>query len=437
MLSVIRYGKVNVRMKEKLTHNLFLKILALFFAVMLWFIVVIKNDPYKTEVISGVPITVINEEEITGQGIGQRYSVLSPQNGTVSIKVYGQRSKVEKLKADDIQAVVNFGEISSVGAAYISVTEPEGITILSKSPEMMKIDIEPLQERSFEVKINTSGVVADGYIINSRSTSPEFITVTAPESIMQKLARAQVQIDVSGSTDDITETAKIRLYDASGKLVDYERESADIRLSEQTAVVSVETLMTKDVKIEVETAGSVGDDYRFTGMSQSRETVKIKGHKDILSDIDKLVITKESALVELSNLRDSREILVDISQFLPDGTYFVNNDDRFITIFLTIEPVIEKTIMIPFEILDIVNLSEDLVVVHGTETDTDIPVKVRGLEADIGKVTPDMFKPYIDMTDSGPGVNICSVHMSEQMTAADVSLVSSDIKVMVELEYKK
>lgn len=437
MLSVIRYGKVNVRMKEKLTHNLFLKILALFFAVMLWFIVVIKNDPYKTEVISGVPITVINEEEITGQGIGQRYSVLSPQNGTVSIKVYGQRSKVEKLKADDIQAVVNFGEISSVGAAYISVTEPEGITILSKSPEMMKIDIEPLQERSFEVKINTSGVVADGFIINSRSTSPEFITVTAPESVMQKLARAQVQIDVSGSTDDITETAKIRLYDASGKLVDYERESADIRLSEQTAVVSVETLMTKDVKIEVETSGSVGDDYRFTGMSQSRETVKIKGHKDILSAIDKLVITKESELVELSNLRDSREILVDISQFLPDGTYFVNNDDRFITIFITIEPVIEKTIMIPFEILDIVNLSDDLMVVHGTETDTDIPVKVRGLEADIGKVTPDMFKPYIDMTDSGPGVNICSVHMSEQLTAADVSLVSSDIKVMVELEYKK
>ena len=64
-------GKEDVRMKKKLTHNLFLKILSVIFAFALWFIVVIVTDPYKTVTISDVPIKVINEDEITGQGIGQ------------------------------------------------------------------------------------------------------------------------------------------------------------------------------------------------------------------------------------------------------------------------------------------------------------------------------------------------------------------------------
>lgn len=416
-------------MKKKLTHNLFLKILSVLFAFTLWIIVVIVNDPYKTETISGVPITIINEEEITGQGIGQIYSVLSPQNSTVSIKVYGQRSKVDKLKAGDIQAVVDFGQISSVGAAYITVAEPEGITILGKTPEMMKIDIEPLEERTLEVKTNILGKVADGYIVESRTTNPKVITIIGPQSVMQKLARAQVQVDVSGSTDNITETAKIGLYDASGKIVDYERDP-NIRISEKTAVVSIETLMTRDVEIEVETTGEVNENYRITDISQSKDTVKLKGHKDMLSAVDKIVITKESALVDLSNLTDSREVLVDISEFLPEDIEFVNNDDRFITVSLTVEPIVERIITIPFYDLNVLNLADDLEIVFNGETDTEISVKIRGLEADIKEVTADILKPYINMTGCGPGVNTCRVYM---FTPSDVMLVET-VNVMVEVQ---
>ncbi|MBO5227740.1 MAG: hypothetical protein J6B39_01950 [Lachnospiraceae bacterium] len=406
-----------------------MKILSVLFAFMLWIIVVIVNDPYKTETISGVPITIVNEEEITGQGIGQIYSVLSPQNSTVSIKVYGQRSKVDKLKASDIQAVVDFGEISSVGAAYITVAEPEGITILGKTPEMMKIEIEPLEERTFEVKTNILGKVADGFIVESRTTNPKVITITGPQSIMQKLARAQVQIDVSGSTDDITETAKIGLYDASGKIVDYEREP-NIKISEKTAIVSVETLMTKDVEIEIETTGKVDENYRFTGMTQSTNTVKLKGHKDVLSEVDKIVVTKESAVVDLSNLTDSRDVLADISEFLPEGVEFVNKDDRFITVSLTVEPIVERSITIPFEDINILNLADDLEIVFGGDTYMDFDVKIKGLEEDIKTVTVDVLKPYINMTGSSPGVSEYRVYM---FAPADVVLEGT-VNIRVEVE---
>ncbi len=428
MLRDLGYGKVNARMKKKLTHNLFLKILSVLFAAMLWIVVAIATDPYKTVIISDVPITIINEEEITGQGIGQIYSVVSPQNSTVSIKVYGQRSKVESLKASDIEAVVDFSEVSSVGAAYIKVTEPEGITILSKAPEMMKIEIEALEEKTFEVQTKLNGNVADGYMVNTHSTNPETITIIAPESVMQMLARAQVNVDVNQSTEDINTTSKITLYDASGRVVDYER-NKNIDISVKTAEVYVQTLMTKEVLVEVETAGSVDDDHRLTGVSQSTEIVLLKGQTEVLEAVDKIVISKESNLVDLTNLTDSKEIIVDITDFLPEGTAFVNEDDKFITIGLTIEPLVERSFTIQVSALNILNLAEDLEIA-AEETDEEFTIKLRGLEADLNTITVASLRPYINMTGYGQGLNRCRVYMT---LPAGVTLVES-VDVIVDLQ---
>lgn len=427
MLSDLSFGKVNVRMKKKLTHNLFLKILSVIFAFMLWIIVVIVNDPYKTVIISGVPITIINEEEITSQGIGKIYSVVSPQNKTVSIKVYGQRSKVDNLKAEDIQAIVDFSEVSSVGAVYITVAEPEGITILSKTPEMMKIDVEALKERTFEVKTKIVGSVASGYMINSHTIETKEITVIAPESIMQKLASAQVQIDVSGSTDDITETVDIRLYDASGKVIDYKRDP-NIKVSDSTTVVSVETLMTKEVGIEIETAGKVGDNYKLTGMTQNRDTVTLKGHKDVLTYVNNIVISEESRLVDLSNLTTSKEVIVDIRGLLPEGVTFVDDGERFVTVGLTIEPIVEKAFTINLEDINLVNLAEDLEL-DKENSDQSVMINLRGLEKDLNLVDIKAFIPYIDVAECEAGINICRVYLNIPSNAGVTSVGAAIIDI--------
>ena len=415
-------------MKKKLTHNLFLKILSVLFAAMLWIVVAIATDPYKTVIISDVPITIINEEEITGQGIGQIYSVISPQNSTVSIKIYGQRSKVESLKASDIEAVVDFSEVSSVGAAYIKVTEPEGVTILNKTPEMMKIDIEALEEKTFEVQTKLNGNVADGYMVNMHSTNPETITIVAPESVMQMLARAQVNVDVNQSTEDTNTTSKITLYDASGRVVDYERDR-NINISAKTAEVYVQTLMTKEVLVEIETVGNVDANHKLTGMSQSLQTILLKGKPDVLQAVDKIVVSKESNLVDLTNLTDSREIIVDITGFLPQGTAFVNEEDKFITVALTIEPLVERSLTIPIEMLDVRNLAENLEV-SAEETDDEFTVRLRGLEANLNAITMTSLRPYINVTGQGQGLSSYRVHMT---LPSEVTLVEN-VYVLVDLK---
>ena len=124
-------------MKKNLTNNLFLKILSVVFAFILWLVVVNINDPDVPRTISGIPITIINEEKITGQG--QIYYIESPssQNGSVTVK--GARSIVDNLKPTDIKATVDFGNVSSVGAVTINYTLPDGVSLVTKRTEVMRI----------------------------------------------------------------------------------------------------------------------------------------------------------------------------------------------------------------------------------------------------------------------------------------------------------
>ncbi|MBP5565549.1 MAG: hypothetical protein J6X45_07495 [Lachnospiraceae bacterium] len=56
-------------MKQKLTHNLNLKVLAVLFSVMIWIIVVNIDDPVKSVQFNDVPVQVINESALTDENL--------------------------------------------------------------------------------------------------------------------------------------------------------------------------------------------------------------------------------------------------------------------------------------------------------------------------------------------------------------------------------
>ena len=188
-------------MKKKLTNNLFLKILSVIFAFFLWLVVVNIDDPDVTDIIVGIPITIINEEKITEQG--QIYHIEFPVNQSGSIIVKGARSIVDKLKPSDIKATVDFSDVSSVGAVTINYTLPDGVQLVTKRVEMMRIVTEAMKSDTFDVEIVTKGSTADGYLLGDSKVSPNRVRITAPESILNLIKKVIVEVDVDGiSTED-------------------------------------------------------------------------------------------------------------------------------------------------------------------------------------------------------------------------------------------
>ena len=68
--------------KNKLTDNLFLRILAVIVAVLVWIIVVNVSDPIIESTYSGVPVEILNGDLISKQN--ETYEILNGSSGATT-----------------------------------------------------------------------------------------------------------------------------------------------------------------------------------------------------------------------------------------------------------------------------------------------------------------------------------------------------------------
>ena len=106
-------------MKKKLTNNLGLKILALFFSVILWLIVVNINDPVVAMSFSGIEVEIRNADSITSQG--KVYEILEG-NTKIDVVVRAKRSIIDSLSKENIRAIADMEELTFMDTVGISLS---------------------------------------------------------------------------------------------------------------------------------------------------------------------------------------------------------------------------------------------------------------------------------------------------------------------------
>ena len=167
-------------MKEKLTHNLDLKILALVFAVILWLIVVNIDDPVKSVQFSGVEVQILHASELEKQGLC--YEVADNTN-IVDVTVSGRRSIVEEISEENITATADMKDLTSMNTISIHVSSnksPNDLDSIKSSSENVKLNIEELLTISKRIQVETSGTPEDGYILGSRTIDLNQVGVSGP-----------------------------------------------------------------------------------------------------------------------------------------------------------------------------------------------------------------------------------------------------------------
>ena len=173
-------------MRERLTHNFGLKLLSLALAILVWIVVLSIEDPVYTREFSDISVTEVNGDQITEAG--KAYSYVG--GNTVSVKVKGKTSVVNRLSKDDLLAVADLSTLSITGAVMVDVSCPKypslEITPIGSSTAL-KVEIEDLVEKSLNVKVNTNGKVSEGYYIGQGVATPNMVTVSGPESVVNKI----------------------------------------------------------------------------------------------------------------------------------------------------------------------------------------------------------------------------------------------------------
>ena len=90
-------------MKERLTNNWSLKILAFFIAVMLWFVVVNIDNPIKQKVYTDIPVTVINTEVLAEEQ--QTFHIVDDTH-MISVTVTAQRKVLQKITSNGMKTLM-------------------------------------------------------------------------------------------------------------------------------------------------------------------------------------------------------------------------------------------------------------------------------------------------------------------------------------------
>lgn len=387
-------------MKKKLTNNLFLKILSVIFAFFLWVVVVNIDDPDTTEIITGIPITIINEEKITEQG--QIYYIEFPVNQNGSVMVKGARSIVDKLRPSDIKATVDFSDISSVGAVTINYTLPEGVQLVTKRVEMMRIVTEAVKSDTFEVEIVTKGSTADGYLVGDSKVSPNRVRITAPESILNLIKKAVVEVDVDGISTDISTQSKLYLYDGNGKEINY-TENSNVKISATTLNVTIGMLRTQVKPLELELTGEVQDGYRFLGMNCDVTGIAVKGLPSKVTSFSTISVPASSGELDLSELTEETEVLIDINRYLPEGVSLREESDRYVKVVLNVQPLYEREIYLTMNEIRMENVPEDMDLTYNR--DAIALVRLKGLYQDVNAILPDEMNPRVDLGNLNAGTH--------------------------------
>jgi YbbR domain-containing protein len=351
-------------MKEKIFNNLSLKIVSAVFAVILWTVIVNIYDPNTSYTFSNITVQLVNTQSLTEKN----YTFEVVDGGKISVTVSGPKSVVTDLKTSDIAATADLSKVTAftdyVDIQVQVVKDGQVLNNVEAVPRTsaLKLSIENRDTNTYAVNVNTTGTPANGYAVASTTTSPTYIKVTGPTSLVEGVASVGVDVDVSGAKGTVNTQSDINMYDSDGNIIANE----ELEMSSETADVIVEMARTKTVPVVVKTSGTPSQDCVVTGTSLSQTSVVISGQQEALSKIDNITIP--SSAVSVDGLSEDKTYTFKLTDYVPSGVKIVSDSRLQITV--KISKASTKTVHISSDAIKIENVSSGYnAVIEGTGID--------------------------------------------------------------------
>ena len=170
-------------------------------ALLLWvYVTMNEGDDYRDTF--DIQVVFSGEEAMReAQGL----IVTEKTRNTVSVTLKGSRREISKLKASDMQAVIDLSTITRPGTNsnyYYTVSfkpeaETSSVTVESRNPRTVSFTVDRYSYKYVEVKGVFNGKVAEGYKadVSDMIFEPSSIRVSGPEEAISSIKTALVVIE--------------------------------------------------------------------------------------------------------------------------------------------------------------------------------------------------------------------------------------------------
>ncbi len=235
-------------------NNKFVLIFSIISAVILWFAISSQDKDDFNRTITNIPVTV-NYENSMAQDLG--LELIGNLQTTVDVTVTGKRGAISSLTADDFTASVALSSVTKAGTYNLEirvlrkkVSSDYTYSIAGGSPTEVTLTFDQIISRTLSVEISTPGLsAADGYLMETAYADIDYVTVTGPQTEVNRISRCVVNIPTEQElSETLTTTGAVAFLDDNGAAV----ESENLEYDHDSVSVTVPIYKMKEIDLNVE-----------------------------------------------------------------------------------------------------------------------------------------------------------------------------------------
>lgn len=376
-------------MKSKLVTFL----LALLFAIGLWVFVVTVEQPESENTYYDIPVVFQNNGE---ELLKERGLMLVSERPTVTLKLKSTRTNLRNLNESNINILVNLANITTAGTHRLNYSisypgnVPSGeVSVVSASLEQVSLKVERRITKQIEVVPVYNGSVPEGMIAHKEEAELdyEYIEVSGPESVMENITQAVIQVDLEGQTQTLAGEYVYTLCDKDGEPVDASLLTANV----EAVNLMVKIQQVKEIELRVKVIAGGGATEQTSTITIDPATIRVSGPETLLADLEYL----EIGTIDLGTMTQTETQTFPIQ--LPEG---ITNETGVTSATVTVEFPNLRTLKLIVNDIKIVGLPEGLEAELITQQ---LEVTLRGLTEQITGVRTTDLVVSVDLSNAQVG----------------------------------
>ena len=396
-------------MKKNMINKFTLKVLSLIIAILIWLLVRNVDDPIVVRTFYEIPVSIENASYLAEN---LEIPLLVDGKDTVKVRVKGARSVVSKLKKEDIKAVADMTQIISKDTTPIMVPVEVTGTGISDSditvrPRNIQVDIEKQKSVEKTIAVSTGDTQPDkDYEIGNLKANPEKVTISGPETIINKIDKVVALIDVTGRKESNIEIkSQLKIYDKNlDELSPKQLEYLNIKeISDNTIRIQAQFWKVKqNVKIKAEYSGEPKRGYEVDSINLVPDTISVAGTDEALKKLEQEGNTLEipGNYIDVTDNTGDFEQNIDLSELLPEDLKLVRDLNSSVIATVKILPYNSRDYEVSVTQIEADNKAEDLDLVF---QDEQITIRAKAKEQDLDSLSAANIQVQIDLSGYGEG----------------------------------
>jgi len=369
-----------IELKNWFLKNIDIKLLSLFFAIILWLYIAGGENPIVENFID-ISLTQINLSE----GL-----VIKEFPANVSVGIRGPKNIINNLSSNQINGIVNFSEISKEGIykLKVEVEPPKKTQITRVIPSEIKVEVEKVLTKEVEVEYSLIGVPEKGYSLTDEPQfNPSMVKIIGAQSVLDNIKQIICAIDISGIKEDLSKKLKVKAVDVNGN------EVKEVKIEPDMVEVSISLTRgypEKQLTVKPKIIGKPAPGYYISEILSSPDEIKIFGNYSKISDIEFL----ETIPIDVNGI--TKTLSVKVPPALEEGLNIVDGEVELIEVTIQVKEVIIQKILKNISVLP-QNLSPFVSCEIKPEI---IDITVEGKNILIDKLEAKDIKAFVKFTDN-------------------------------------